>query len=345
MTPATSSTSSDNITVGGATSNPLAENASSASTSAFGNSIYLPIVPVCVNGNRVFALLDTGSTNTFVTEGLAKRLKLSGSQHEYVMRTVSGVKSMSSKVVTINIAAVDGSYSEDVSNVLVESSIPARYPSDEIDIRKYPHLTDVPIAPVCRNSPVEVLIGMDNSHLIAPLEVRRNPRCMKDPYATKTVLGWALNGHTGDNDLKDVSSSFVQLDQCAERLWQMESNDLNDDKSYSVEDKEVISLWDREIRRENGHYVLPIPWRNGTANLPDNKFMAKHRLDSLHKRLAKTGLTEIYDSNLKTMVEKGYAERVPNDELKINDGTVWYIPHHPVLSKPGKVRPVFDCSA
>ena len=345
VTPATSSTSSDNITVGGASSNPLAENARSASTSAFGNSIYLPIVPVCVNGNKVFALLDTGSTNTFVTEGLAKRLELSGSQHEYVMRTVSGVKSMSSKVVTIKIAAVDGSYSEVVSNVLVESSIPARYPSDEIDICKYPHLTDVPIAPVCRDSPVEVLIGMDNSHLIAPLEVRRNPRCMKDPYATKTVLGWALNGHAGGNDLYDVSSSFVQLDQCVERLWQMESNDLNDDKSYSVEDREVISLWDREIRRENGHYVLPIPWRNGTANLPDNKFMAKHRLDSLNKRLAKTGLTEIYDSNLKTMVEKGYAERVPDDELKINDGTVWYIPHHPVFSKPGKVRPVFDCSA
>ena len=121
--------------------------------------------------------------------------------------------------------------------------------------------------------------------------------------------------------------------------------DLNDDKAYSVEDNEVIAPWDREIRHENGHYVLPIPWRNGTANLPDNKFMAKHRLESLNKRLAKAGLTEIYDSNLKTMVERGYAERVPDDELKINDGTVWYIHHHPVLSKPGKVRPTFDCSA
>ena len=79
VTPATSSTSSDNITVGGASSNPLTENMSRASTSAFGNSIYIPIVPVCVNGDRVFALLDTGSTNTFVTESLAKRLKLSGS--------------------------------------------------------------------------------------------------------------------------------------------------------------------------------------------------------------------------------------------------------------------------
>ena len=43
------------------------------------------------------------------------------------------------------------------------------------------------------------------------------------------------------------------------------------------------------------------------------------------------------------MVEKGNTERVSSDELKINDGTVWYTPHHPVLSKPGKVRPIFDC--
>ena len=45
------------------------------------------------------------------------------------------------------------------------------------------------------------------------------------------------------------------------------------------------------------------------------------------------------------MIDKDYAERVSVDELFLDDGSVWYIPHHPVLSKPGKVRPVFDCAA
>ena len=45
------------------------------------------------------------------------------------------------------------------------------------------------------------------------------------------------------------------------------------------------------------------------------------------------------------MLDCGYAERVPQNELCLNDGTIWYIPHHPVLNQPGKVRPVFDCSA
>ena len=98
------------------------------------------------------------------------------------------------------------------------------------------------------------------------------------------------------------------------------------------------------IRRENGHYVLSIPWRNGRVNLPDNKFMAKHHLESLNKHLTKTRLTNIYVCILKKFLENGYTERVSENELKINDVTVWYIPQHLALSKPGKVRPIFDYS-
>ena len=334
---------SSNVSVGGATGGS-GNSVTNGSTIAFGNSVYLPIVPLCVNGVKVFALLDTGSTNTFITASLAKRLNLSGYQHNYVMKTVSRVKPTCSKVVEINLSAVDGSFAEDICNVLVETSIPAKYPMHDIDVSKYPHLSDLPITPVDQGSPVEVLIGMDNSHLILPLEVRRNPRSLKDPYATRSVFGWALNGRVGDGDIGEITSLFVQLDEKVERLWQME-NDMNDTGgSYSVEDREVIDLWEREIKQENGHYVLPIPWRNGCANLPNNKCIAEHRLNGLTKRLDKTGMTEVYDQNIQKLVQNGYAERVPENELNRNDGSVWYIPHHPVF-KPGKVRPVFDCSA
>jgi hypothetical protein len=46
-------------------------------------------------------------------------------------------------------------------------------------------------------------------------------------------------------------------------------------------------------------------------------------------------------------IEKGHAERVPDNELALNDGTIWYIPHHGVYHphKRDKIRVVFDCSA
>ena len=47
------------------------------------------------------------------------------------------------------------------------------------------------------------------------------------------------------------------------------------------------------------------------------------------------------------MFTSEYAEVVPEDEITLSDGSVWFLPHHPVLSaaKPDKVRPVYDCAA
>lgn len=47
------------------------------------------------------------------------------------------------------------------------------------------------------------------------------------------------------------------------------------------------------------------------------------------------------------IINKGYAERVPQDAIAVENGKTWYIPHHGVYhpKKPGKIRIVFDCSA
>ena len=47
------------------------------------------------------------------------------------------------------------------------------------------------------------------------------------------------------------------------------------------------------------------------------------------------------------MMDKGYAEKVPNESLETKNGKVWYVPYHGVSlpKKPEKIRMVFDCSA
>lgn len=54
-----------------------------------------------------------------------------------------------------------------------------------------------------------------------------------------------------------------------------------------------------------------------------------------------------YTVFIQNMISKNYVERVPDNDLSLNDGSVWYIPHHGVYhpKKPGKIRIVFDCSA
>ena len=76
--------------------------------------------------------------------------------------------------------------------------------------------------------------------------------------------------------------------------------------------------------------------------------MAEQRLDLLRKRLTKDrDLHEKYCSAIQDYLTKGYAEKVPENELDTKEQPVWYLPHHPVTHpmKPGKVRIVFDYAA
>ena len=45
--------------------------------------------------------------------------------------------------------------------------------------------------------------------------------------------------------------------------------------------------------------------------------------------------------------ERGHAEKIPKEELKVKDRPVWCLPHHPVTHplKPDKMRVVCDCAA
>ena len=183
---------------------------------------------------------------------------------------------------------------------------------------------------------------MDNAHLLAPQEVRRSSNGTNGPYAVRTALGWAFNGPV-DGVRNEVISNFVNVGNA----W---SVDADDDDIISVgmspNDMKVIDLWNKSCVLENGHYTLPIPWVSDRPCFPDNQYNALHRLHSLKKRLVKKGQYEQYDENISKFMDKGYAEKVPEEEMNIKDGSVWYLPHHGVSSesKP-KVRVVFDCAA
>ena len=81
--------------------------------------------------------------------------------------------------------------------------------------------------------------------------------------------------------------------------------------------------------------------------MPNNKCMAMAKLKNLVARLQLTGLYGKYEEKLFDIVEKKYAEPIPPDELSLDDGRVWYLPHHNATSesKPDKFRIVLDCAA
>ena len=116
---------------------------------------------------------------------------------------------------------------------------------------------------------VDALIGMDNAYSLMPLEVRCSPSDRRQPYATRTLFGWTLNGSVDNNSCLQVSSHFVYLGIEIYKLWEVET--LDEDARYlSYEDRRALDLCDMEIEHEDGHYVIPIPWKDESATIPND---------------------------------------------------------------------------
>ena len=79
-----------------------------------------------------------------------------------------------------------------------------------------------------------------------------------------------------------------------------------------------------------------------------NRTVAENRLNSLRKRLQRDDqLSRRSKEGVQYLLNRAYAQRVPQKVMNNYSGGVWYLPHHPVFNenKPDKLRIVFDCSA
>ena len=105
----------------------------------------------------------------------------------------------------------------------------------------------------------------------------------------------------------------------------------------------MLNLCDEKTVYENNRYIVPIPWKEGRPNLPNNETQALHRLHNLYRRLRKSGNVDQYDEQMREFVDKGYAAKVPEEELNLKDGTVFiYGVFNPTK---GKLHIVMDCPA
>ncbi|TNN20164.1 Gag-Pol polyprotein [Schistosoma japonicum] len=98
----------------------------------------------------------------------------------------------------------------------------------------------------------------------------------------------------------------------------------------------------------DGHFFVPIPWRNNVDTRKDNYEMAKCRLHSLRlKMLGDYCFHGKYTKSIENNFTKGYAKKVPETQREVRNLPRWYLPHHAVINprKPEKLRVVFDCAA
>ena len=105
----------------------------------------------------------------------------------------------------------------------------------------------------------------------------------------------------------------------------------------------------KDIRFENGHHVVKLPWRQHHDILPDNFELSSGRLISTLKRLNKDPpLLKEYYNIINEQLQNRIIEQVCPSLMEPHDQRVHYLSHHPVMREDAvttKVRIVMDASA
>ena len=115
----------------------------------------------------------------------------------------------------------------------------------------------------------------------------------------------------------------------------------------SREERKFIEIMDSSVQLYKGHYKIKLSFKEKDVTMPNNLCIAKQRVHGLRRRLQKdASYHDEYTKFLTDVINKGYAEQVPQHQLEPCKGKVWYIPHHGVYHPKKKtLRVVFDCGA
>ena len=337
-----------------------------SNASAVGGKVRLRIVPVRVQGKQpgqvveTYALLDNGSDVSLCDEKLIDELGISGVQRHFFLTTQEKKDSARTGYeVKLIINSIDNESRLEVPKVWTverlnfsEQSIPR-----DQDVDRWPHLNGIEL-PVIDNKEVRVLIGCNVPEAFWVLDEKRG--CKGEPVGIRSLLGWTIIGPTekiGEEDSFNVN--FLRLErqdddgmllQQVEKFWKTDFVDsISSSKvSMSVEDERALRILEESTKMVSGHYQIALPWRQQPPYLPNNRILADQRLQLLKKKFLRDHkLFERYKGTIHDYITKGYAERVPEEELDVDGKPLWYLPHHAVFNpnKPANLRVVFDCAA
>ena len=226
------------------------------------------------------------------------------------------------------------------------------------DINRWRHLETLKLPNLnrCKGSViiprVTMMIGSNIPAATQPLETKTGR--LGEPYAIKSPLGWIVYGlnkevkegavHVHFSKIRQAVKIEPHTQQLEEQFRRYVNRDFNESRGQeelSIEDKNFLDIMERTTEKVNGHYQTRLPLRNSDVVMPNNRHQAAAFTEKLKSRLIKQPkLQQSYTEFMTKLEVKGYAERVPPEEIKRDDGKVWYIPHHSVHNqhKPDKVR-------
>lgn len=164
----------------------------------------LAILPVKVRAGKggryieTYTFMDPGSTATFCTEALRKKLNVKGKPTQILISTMGqnkpGEQTLLSSYVLSDLAVCGLEETEyiQLSKVFTHSNIPVQEENipRQQHLHKWPHLSDISLPHI--DAEVGLLIGANNPKVMEPWHIINSQN--DGPYAVKTILGWMVCG-------------------------------------------------------------------------------------------------------------------------------------------------------
>ncbi|XP_066929860.1 uncharacterized protein [Clytia hemisphaerica] len=261
-----------------------------------------------------YTLLDTCSQACFISDEIVFLMSLKTISTELSINTITSVKSEKCQVAcglrVKGLHAGDGSWLSlpkcfSKPNIPVDSS---EIPTAD-SIKEWPYLKSIENElPNTTSLKVGILIGANCLKAIEPLKVI--PSQDDGPFAFKTKLGWCVvgpisssrssdtisccrvmvNDHGRSNHLvvEETQVKDSGIESMLKNLFDIESvpkTKLSTEyESFSQDDLHFLEIVENRSEFIDGHYHVPLPFRNENISFPDNRPLALKRLSLLKKK-------------------------------------------------------------
>lgn len=286
------------------------------------------------------ALLDTGSTRSYITLNFARRLKLP------IFKTAQRINVFAGKIpITVSgltQCIIRSKHRPDVNIplcALVTPSITSHLPLRPLPEHILKFFSSFQLADPNFGAPqgIDLLLGYDVMNLI----ITGLPRLVKEgyPWLTSTIFGDTVTGPISYDSLSQEStflvSSPMEIQDQLKQFWSLEES--SSASLISPEDEYCEQHFIKTYSRtSSGRFVVRFPFQ-GEPDLGDNRNQVKNRLLHLERKFSMDPqLFNEYSDFLRQYSELGHMS-------KATQKSSYLIPHHAV-HKGGKIRVVFDGS-
>ena len=232
--------------------------------------VALKTVPVYLTSGKrkvkVNALLDDGSSKTYLNSDIAAELEVKGSPRELTVNVLNdNQEKFETTVVECTISSLNGKVSKLASAYTTERVTGnmevvnwRRYQS------KWKHLQGIEFPQVGPRTTVDLLIGVDQVDLLYSLrDVKGQPG---EPIAILTPLGWTCIGNP-DGKAERIHANFTfflndsdKLSSLVRRYWDIE--EPTSLKTYIVnpDEKLAVGTVTNSLTFVDGHYTVGMHW-------------------------------------------------------------------------------------